>query len=88
MWDALAHFVIGAGNVLLGYGLQGVVMGGMGWMAWLLRQDRNNMFKLYCDVQEKRMTEASTFLQSLNANTSALVRISDALIRGAVKPST
>lgn len=79
MITAFGHFVDGAGTILLGYGLQGVVMGGLCFLSWLLRKDRNNMFNLYCGVQDQRIKEATANLTALNANTVAFLRMTDAL---------
>jgi hypothetical protein len=63
----------GAGETLLALGLPGIVIIGLGYAVF-------NLFKLYTDVQEKRIGEAREGVKALETNTSALESLSD-LIR-------
>jgi hypothetical protein len=63
----------GVGETLLALGLPGIVIIGLAYAVF-------NMFKLYTEVQEKRIDEAREGVKALEANTSALESLSD-LIR-------
>lgn len=72
MTYALAHFVSQCGDILASYGLPGV------FIAFLLFACRN-LFKKYCEVQEKRITEAQASITALSANTMALTQMAQTI---------
>ena len=62
-----------AGETLLALGLPGIAIAGLGYAVY-------NLFRLYTEVQEKRINEAREGVKALETNTSALDSLSD-LIR-------
>jgi len=73
------QFMDGAVTIVLAYGLPGVVMGGLCIAIFFLRKDRADLFARYCDIQEKRIMEAQASMTALNANTAALLKLSENL---------
>lgn len=72
MYQAAVHVFTEACDIVLAYGLQGVVILSLAYCC-------RNLFTKYCDVQEKRIIEAQAQTTALNANTAALDRMADAI---------
>lgn len=70
--DAFTHFLNGTVDILLSYGLPGVVMGSS-WIATY------KLYKRNCALQDARLADASAQITALNASTNAMSRMADAL---------
>lgn len=71
--NVLNHFLLGASDILLGYGLQGVVMVGSWYSTYKIYQ-RN------VQLSDQRFTDAQAMSKAIDANTAALNRMADGLV--------
>jgi hypothetical protein len=72
----LNAFIDGTVTILLANGLAGVIIG----VQFLIIR---KLYARNCSVQDARIVDAQTQTTALNANSTALQRISDALLQGA-----
>lgn len=72
--NAFAHFLEGASQIMLGYGLQGVVMVALGYTT-------RKLYLRNCALTDARLADATAQTTALNASTAAINRMSDALIQ-------
>ena len=72
--DAFTHFLNGASDILLGYGLQGVVMVVLGYAC-------RKLYLRNCELQDARIKDAIAQTTALNASTTAMNRMADALLQ-------
>lgn len=71
--EVVNHFLTGASDILLGYGLQGVVMVSSWFCTYKIYQRNVQLSDLRC-------SDATSMTNAINANTAALSRMADNLV--------
>lgn len=68
----MEHGLTGSIDGLLQLGLPGIIIIGLAFVCWRL-------FKLYTDIQEKRIVEAREGVKAIEQNTAALEHLAEVI---------